>query len=1446
MGEETEDKVKKSPKRGKLVRISGSILLVLALIQAIFYFGSDFLLRNYLKEKIRIVSADKYEVEFKRFSILFLQRGIEFEGLKVNPVEEKIQEIDNLAYYNFDIPYVRITGLFYLFGKKELVIGNIQLSNPSIDFQMKMEEILEQDVPNESPLKILQEEIKKSFLGSRIHEIRIKSLKIDQADLLLKNFIAQRSIKAENTNFLLKDIQLLKTRSPETPFNAEGFDFELKNFELLLADSVHSVMSDAIEISSLKQFINARNLKIIPDFSKYSDAYFQLDLKDLMLVDADINKVFYTTEVEVGSLKLQNPEFIHFVRDKSQKETEGDLEPFQLYNLIKGILESIYVAEFDIEKGIFSQRNVSDRDRYRIHAGRIDFNMLDFYIGPDELKKDNQFFYADHATVEMHQVDLALGDSIHQIQSDFVRLSSKEDLIIIDGFRLFPVLGQDAEKGVTILDIDVPHLSITEANLKKIYNQGIIDVQKILVEKPEIILRDIQEKSGEKDKSFDITSIYSDYLEAIFVKKFEIKDGSLIVDNRIRVRQDSLSFGKVNLVLENFAIDRFTETSDTKSFFWAENLQLELDDYILKLADNLHVFKADKVFVDTKTSKIRVDGFAIRPFSSDQIQNILQRYGKSTALDIYVPQFFADGVDITSAYFDEILKVESIRVPSPKIGIFRYGTDKTQEEGEKVDQREILQLLTNYFKDVEIGGLVLESGNLKYENYGGERKQSFSEDDFSIAVKNFRINEDSDLENLKFLFSEEIDLSLNNYVFNIADGKYNILADRINFNTAREEILATNVRLNPRRNFTDRTRVTAIIPEMSFRGVDLEAFLFDNTLNLEKVRLSGSDVQVLINNDLEQEDSPASRRQRRDRNLPKTIDVVEIDTIQADNAQFSLSFREGGVRSELINTGIDIAFFGFKLDSLIVSKGEIAGLFDAMSLDIDEFWLTLPDSVHQVTFSKVELDTRYEGVLVDNFRIIPRNLSGKPGKPVFSGHIRTALIKTKSLSEIQNNKDLWITELRLFKPDIEIFVDQVTSESETGVTKEATSEILESLQIDEFEIIEGNIALFQKDGSQEPKEIKKLNLAFEDLKFDLMDLDKFKGQDLLNKKFTLDFPDFQILLKDSLNKVSIGLVSVSNNEIRLENLAFQPRYGIYQYGRIVGEQTDVVNLKIPIIKIINPDLDRLLEDEILMASKIIIQDVEGEFFRDKRFERPENVYRPMPQELMRKAGVNIRLDTLLVENAVVRYMEFSEQGMIPGHLYFNDLSAAISPFYTTKDGEDYPIEESQLFANARINGEADISLQGQIFYTYPYPMKINAQLGAFDFELINSILEANAFVKVRSGRINSADWSFIANDRDALGSMEIFYNDLKLELLDERTLEKGRGKKAILTWVLNTFAVRSNNPRKVFRFKVISKIYYPRDPERFIFNYWWKATVTGLKGSVGLGQPKVPKRREED
>lgn len=1429
----------------KFFRILGLLVFVLLFLQLSLYFGANYFLRNFIKEKVRTASEEKYEIDFERVHILFLQRGISFKGLTIKPVDEKIQLLENIAYYNLDFPSISLKGINYLIRKKELVLGKIELESPVVDFQLKISDE-EEELMQSAPLEILQNEIKKSFLRSTIQEIRIRTLKINNADLLIRNFIAQRSIKAENSSLLVKNIQLLKDRVPATPFNAEGFFFEIENFELLLADSVHNIRAQQLRVSSLEQFIQAKNLLIEPDFSRFSESYFQASLEDLLLTDADINKVFYTSEVEVGELKLQRPRFDLYVGNrKFREEKDTEVKPFEFYDLIDGILVSIQIKKLDIENGEFAQRRIAEPDKFRFRAKRIDFNMEDFYVGPEVSKKRNQFFFADHAKVELSGVDLALADSIHWIKGDFVLLSSKEDEIRIEGFHLFPLQELDSLKGQTRLEITVPQVSIQQANLKKIYNERIVDVKEITAEGPEILLKDVKTKQ-DGSKGFDFSDFYSEYLDGIYVQRFEIQEGSLVVDNKVRISQDSLSFGKINLVLENFAIDENTETADTRSIFWAENLQLELRDYALKLADNLHVFKADRVYLNTKTSELDIDGFAISPFNRDQNQSALDRYGRTTILDIFVPRFRARGVGIRDAFFDEVLRIDRITVPAPRIGINIYRAGTSEEEQEKVDQKEILDLLTNYFKEVNIGSLSIQDGTLNYEGFGKDRIKAFSEENVSITVRNFHIHEETDPENVRFLFSEEVDIRLNNYVFNIADGKYNLLAERINFNTAREEIVVSNVRLNPSLNIQDKTKVTANIPELTFRGVDLEAFLFDNSLSLEKVRLLDSKVEILINNDFQETERTSGRRQRRGRELPKTIDVVSIDTIQAEKAQFNLSFREKGRQRELIDTRIDLSIYSFLLDSAKISNGDIAGFFNAISLGIDEFWLTLNDNIHRITFSKVELDTRYEGFLLNNFRIIPEELSGNPGKPIFSGHIPRALIKTKSLAEIQKNRDLWITELRLFRPDLEIFVDQAKTSGRKEKSIDDKKEILESIQIDEFEVVEGNISLLQKDGSKAPQEIKDLTLSIKDLAINLEDFSGLSLETLLKKEFQFDFPNFQMFLKDSLNSVSVGRVAVNNEEIVLKDVSYGPRFGKYQYTRKVGYQTDVASFQIPELRIIKPDLDKLFVQEILEADLVVLDGVVGEFFRDKRFEKPNYIFKPMPQELMKNIGFIARIDTLLVKDARIVYLEFPEKGMVPGEIYFSDLDVMLAPFHFGKGDASYFVRESQLLASAKINGEAAISLQGRLYFEEPYRMNIAVQLGAFDLELINSILKYNAFVRVRAGRINSGEWSFTANEREAFGRMKLLYSGVNLELLEKRTLERGRGRDRILTFVLNTFAVRSNNPRKFIGGTVQSNIYHQRDTDRFIFNYWWRTTVSGLKGSVGLGQPKIPRRKDED
>jgi hypothetical protein len=75
-------------------------------------------------------------------------------------------------------------------------------------------------------------------------------------------------------------------------------------------------------------------------------------------------------------------------------------------------------------------------------------------------------------------------------------------------------------------------------------------------------------------------------------------------------------------------------------------------------------------------------------------------------------------------------------------------------------------------------------------------------------------------------------------------------------------------------------------------------------------------------------------------------------------------------------------------------------------------------------------------------------------------------------------------------------------------------------------------------------------------------------------------------------------------------------------------------------------------------------------------------------------------------------------------------------------------------------------------------------------------------------------------------------------------MRSGKGKLGLLTFAANTL-IKNSNPRKLFNNRITSTIYFERDKAKFIFGGWWRATFSGLQGSVGLGQPKIPKRKKD-
>src|SRR5690606_9585005 len=167
---------------------------------------------------------------------------------------------------------------------------------------------------------------------------------------------------------------------------------------------------------------------------------------------------------------------------------------------IEGILESFQVKELSMNNGKFIISDVDDTLKNRIDIQKLDFKMVNFYLGQDEAAKENQFFYGEDAAMEIQDADMYLSDEIHVIYGDRVRVSSFQDEIVIENLHVEP-RQESLEKlqPRNIVRISLPKLSLNKANLKKLYSEGKFNIDEMLVDSPKVEITELRSQNNEEE-----------------------------------------------------------------------------------------------------------------------------------------------------------------------------------------------------------------------------------------------------------------------------------------------------------------------------------------------------------------------------------------------------------------------------------------------------------------------------------------------------------------------------------------------------------------------------------------------------------------------------------------------------------------------------------------------------------------------------------------------------------------------------------------------------------------------------------------------------------------------------------------------------------------------------------------------------------------------------------
>jgi hypothetical protein len=121
-------------------------------------------------------------------------------------------------------------------------------------------------------------------------------------------------------------------------------------------------------------------------------------------------------------------------------------------------------------------------------------------------------------------------------------------------------------------------------------------------------------------------------------------------------------------------------------------------------------------------------------------------------------------------------------------------------------------------------------------------------------------------------------------------------------------------------------------------------------------------------------------------------------------------------------------------------------------------------------------------------------------------------------------------------------------------------------------------------------------------------------------------------------------------------------------------------------------------------------------------------------------------------------------------------------------------------------------------------------LAPMDLKDFNTVAIPMAAIKVRRGYADTIFSQWSGNKYATLGTMNFYYHHLNVQVLNKKDSMRQGFKANLETFLANAF-LRNRNQRP-------TRMFFERDREKFIFNYWVKAETSGMVTAVGVKKDK--------
>ena len=1212
----------------------------------------------------------------------------------------------------------------------------------------------------------------------------------------------------------------------------------LLSLNFIVEHSIKSVLNDVvrretsglyqlnfskISVNIIRGIVTVRSADFKPADTSQYQANYRLKIDGLYFSLGSWKQLLFHRTLLVDSIQINHPEISMF-HPVSNRNSNPLLQMQAIYASMKKISEKFKVHVLEITNGDISIYNQGANDRPLLIRS-INFRVENFGEKTNEktkLRLSDEFVL----NITRQHWLFPSGKSL-----DFKRLyfSGKDQFFQLDSCLLINAAGNSGQGSSLYAD----KLLFRANNLYSIFERNELNIDTLYCKSPVLSFN----LAGSKVATDSAGGLHQ-LLGNIYIGYTNIENGEI----RINSPDSKRSYASQKTDVKIYALDI---SKDHLPHIRAGDVKLNLNEITFTSRDSQYLLTIKKFELDGD-NLICKNAF-LKPAS-----------GNKSSLSIRLPAFTLVDVSLQDL-LEKRLKARYLRIDEPEI-YFKAGEKKTKAVGRVAVMDRLFDVLNGLTQLIDVSRLTVKNGKVEYYPAAAHA--------FKLVIKD--INTEIDLNEL-LKSSSLIDTKLS--IRSLEIGSFHLYG-------GKTSLEVKNIFANGSRQMGKLGSVHLGLPsglQLNAANIYWSRFSWDDFLKGRKIVIDSLDIDKLY--------FTAGSRGHKKENNKEIMPQVAIKRLNIREAFINVSKREN--KTELTAKAKDVLVGQLTLADSLFSWSELTAKMEDISFR---------DEIRKVTVQQLRLsannESQAENIVYNdskNFVRIPQikfqlNINGSGLNdwqvPFLSLYRPEIVIGSPAAGSVVSKKHSHAGVMSFQVQNLDIidgklhygFAGKQSFESPHFWVqiKSAGKDKIDggAISFDQAAMNFDSVSFHTENNS--PVTLNKLDLDIRKGSLRLTDEHKPSFTGLLNgqwKSLTLNKPtkNGHIEIRDLSGRVeelSLSLPAGSRNQfiedvinsvnltkgrfvytdssvtatisnlsgsgkeglLELKDVEVKPKETLESFYKTSKWQKDYITFQCERIVINKINSRALLQDTALAIQHIYLQNPRLSAYRDKNIPFQHDIEKLMPSKLISKIRSPLRVDSVFISGAAINVHEISAITKMEGVVPLRNIEALLKNLTNRPDKTD----SLQIDVHARV---LDYDIK-KFSYKESYHdslsgFNINYGISPMSLPALTEVTGPLSAVAVTSGHADTLFAKLSGNKYAAFGDMNFYYRDLRIRLLNKDDTLKKSFSLALESLLANSLIIKSKNTRE-------SRIFYVRDREKFVFNYWVKTLFSGLLTSAGV------------